>query len=316
MQVRQGDTATVMREMKLDGGAIERRKKFVGLTHEDAARIAGVRDLVVRNVDDFARAFFDFLEGLDEARGLLASRELSERARALKRQHLLAMVGGEYGVAYVEQRLDLGLLYSRVKIEPQVFLGGFHHLLKQIGIAIVGQSPNGPIAGFESFMSLKKIGFFDIGLIVDVLIYERERLIRQQQEAIRELSTPVLQIRDRLLLLPLIGVIDTLRARQLTESLLHAIRATRAKVTVMDVTGVATIDSKVANHLLQTVAAARLMGTRVIVTGVTAEVAQSLVALGINLAQLSTAGDLQGGMEEAEHLLGYRVGAAPTAAGP
>jgi rsbT co-antagonist protein RsbR len=75
----------------------------------------------------------------------------------------------------------------------------------------------------------------------------------------------------------------------------------------MDVTGVATIDSRVANHLIQTVTAAKLMGASVIVTGLSAEVAQSLVALGIDLTKLNTVGDLQGGMEEAEALLGYRV---------
>jgi len=172
------------------------------------------------------------------------------------------------------------------------------------------------VDGFESFMSLKKIAFFDIGLIVDVLVFERERVIRQQQESIRELSTPVLQIRERLLLLPIIGVIDTQRARLITESLLRSIRANRAKVVVMDITGVATIDSKVSNHLLQTVTAARLMGAHVIVTGLSAEVAQSLVALGIELSKLNTVGDLQGGLEEAERILGYRVPTTATDAGP
>src|SRR5436189_1439338 len=121
-------------------------------------------------------------------------------------------------------------------------------------------------------------------------VEERERIIRQQQESIRELSTPVLQIRERLLLLPIIGVIDTQRARLITESLLRSIRANRAKVVVMDITGVATIDSKVSNHLLQTVTAARLMGAHVIVTGLSAEVAPSLVALGSELSKLNTVG--------------------------
>jgi rsbT co-antagonist protein RsbR len=107
--------------------------------------------------------------------------------------------------------------------------------------------------------------------------------------------------------LPIIGVVDTHRARLVTESLLRSIRSSRAKVVVMDVTGVATIDSKVANHLIQTVTAAKLMGASVIVTGLSAEVAQSLVALGIDLTKLNTIGDLQGGMEEAERFLGLKV---------
>src|SRR5256884_435086 len=88
-------------------------------------------------------------------------------------------------------------------------------------------------------------------------VQERERIIRQQQEAIRELSTPVLQVRERLLILPIIGVIDPQRARQLTEQLLRAIRTNRAKVVVIDITGVAAMDSHVANHLVPTVEASR-----------------------------------------------------------
>ena len=204
--------------------------------------------------------------------------------------------------------MKLALLYARAGLDPRLFLGAFRHLFHTVGADAIARASS-PSAGFEAFDSLQKIATFDLALIIDVLMAERQRTILQQQEAIRELSTPVLQIRDRLLLLPIIGVIDTHRARLITENLLRAVRSSRAKVVVMDVTGVATIDSKVANHLLQTVSAARLMGALVIVTGISAEVAQSLVALGIDLERLNTVGDLRGGLEEAARVLG------PVAAG-
>ena len=138
-------------------------------------------------------------------------------------------------------------------------------------------------------------------------VQERERTIREQQEAIRELSTPVLQVRDRLLILPIIGVIDPQRARQLTEQLLRGIRANRAKVVVIDITGVAAMDGNVANHLVQTVEASRLLGATVIVTGLSPEIAQTLVNIGVELGKMTTVGDLQGGIEQAERLLGYKV---------
>jgi len=136
---------------------------------------------------------------------------------------------------------------------------------------------------------------------------ERERIIHQQQEAMRELSTPVLQVRERLLILPIIGVIDSKRARQLTEQLLRGIRANRARVVVIDITGVAAMDSSVANHLVLTVEASRLLGASVIVTGLSPEIAQTLVRIGVNLGKMHTVGDLQGGIEEAERILGYKV---------
>jgi rsbT co-antagonist protein RsbR len=296
-----------MHEMGFTDAAIERRKKIVGLEPADLGRIAALKDVVMQHIEDYIATFFNHLATIEEARPLLSNPSTLQKARQLKREHLVAMVQGDYGAKYVEQRLELGSLYAKAGLDQRIFLGAFHQLLKHIGVAAMRQFERTPIEGFENFMSLKKLAFFDIGIIVDILVFERERTIRQQQEAIRELSTPVLQIRERLLLLPIIGVIDTHRARLITESLLRSIRANRAKVVVMDVTGVLTIDSKVANHLMQTVTAARLMGAIVIVTGLSSEVAQSLVALGVELSKLSTVGDLQGGLEEAERILGYRV---------
>src|SRR5438477_8425076 len=147
-----------------------------------------------------------------------------------------------------------------------------------------------------------------IAITVSVgFVQERERIIREQQEAIRELSTPVLQVRERLLILPIIGAIDPQRARQLTEQLLRGIRTNRAKVVVIDITGVAAIDVSVANHLVQTVEASRLLGATVIVTGLSPEIAQTLVNIGVDLGKMNTVGDLQGGIEQAERLLGYKV---------
>lgn len=125
-------------------------------------------------------------------------------------------------------------------------------------------------------------------------VQERERIIRQQQEAIRELPTPVLRVRERLLILPIVGIIDPQRSRQLTEQLLRAIRVNRAKVVVMDLTGVPEVGESVANHLVQTVEASGLVGAEVIVTGLSPELAQTLVAIGVDLTKMAPVGDLQG----------------------
>ena len=138
-------------------------------------------------------------------------------------------------------------------------------------------------------------------------VEERERVIRQQQDAIRELSTPVLQVRERLLILPIIGVLDSQRAAQLTDQLLRGIRTNRAKVVVIDITGVPEIDTSVANHLVETVDASRLMGASVIITGLSSDIARTLVTIGVDLSKMNTIGDLQGGIEEAERQLGFRV---------
>jgi rsbT co-antagonist protein RsbR len=138
-------------------------------------------------------------------------------------------------------------------------------------------------------------------------VEERERIISQQQDAIRELSTPVMQVRERLLILPIIGPLDNARAHQLTEQLLHAIRAHRAKVVVLDITGVLDVDEAVADHLTSTIDASHLMGAEIITTGLSPAIAQTLVAIGADISKLNTAGDLQSGLEQAEHQLGLAL---------
>jgi rsbT co-antagonist protein RsbR len=143
-----------------------------------------------------------------------------------------------------------------------------------------------------------------MGEIGDAYLEAKQQTIIDQQEAIRELSTPVLQLQEGLLLLPLVGMIDTDRARRLTEALLQEISERRARVVVMDLTGVPIMDTAVANHLMQTVAAARLMGASALVTGISAENAQTLVRLGLDLSSINAIGDLMAGLERADVLLG------------
>jgi len=281
-----------MRSMGMTPAEIERRKIYVGLTPEDVRAIAGARKAIEDTVDRHVDAFFGYLAKIPEAHGLIENREQLPRAKKLKRDHIFGLVSGTYDEKYVEQRLELAELYNKIGLEPAVFLGAYNHLMTSL-----------ESVAREQITSLRKIGAFDIGVTVDALVHQRERVIRIQSEAIRELSTPVLQVRDRMLLIPIIGVVDSHRAQLIMENLLASIRSQRARAAVMDVTGVATVDSKVANYLLQTVAAARLMGAHVIISGLSAEVAQSLVALGIDLEQIHAVGDLQGGLEEAERML-------------
>ena len=127
-----------------------------------------------------------------------------------------------------------------------------------------------------------------------------EQVINRQQQAIRELSTPLLQLREGLLILPMVGALDQPRLEQLRAGLLDGIRERRARVVVVDVTGVPEIDSSAAKELISAVASARMMGAEVIISGLSSEIAQTLVSAGIDLQQVVSAGDLQSGIEQAE----------------
>ncbi|MER2494309.1 STAS domain-containing protein [Catenovulum sediminis] len=135
----------------------------------------------------------------------------------------------------------------------------------------------------------------------------REKLIKQQNAALLELSSPVVKMWDQILLVPLIGVIDTVRARQITESLLTEITKQESTVAVMDLTGVPVFDTAVAGHLIKTVNAAHMLGCKVILTGISAEGALVLTKLGVEFKQVLTRGNLHSGVQAAFALKGLSV---------
>lgn len=130
----------------------------------------------------------------------------------------------------------------------------------------------------------------------EALAQARQQIILSQQAALRELSTPLIPVSDEVLIMPLIGMIDALRAQQILETLLQGVADRRAKTVIMDITGVQIVDTHVANALIQAAQAVRLLGARVVLTGIRPEVAQTLVGLGVDLRAIVTYSSLQTGI--------------------
>ena len=142
-----------------------------------------------------------------------------------------------------------------------------------------------------------------IAAFAQAFISANERVIAKQQQAIRQLSMPVLQLRSGLLILPIVGALDRERLEQMRAMVLQEVRDRRARAVVIDVTGVPEIDSVVANQLIGTVSSARMMGADVIISGLSAEISQTLVTVGIDLSRVVSSGDLEAGIERAERTL-------------
>ncbi len=232
--------------------------------------------------------------------------EMAERQRVSRELQRRAFVEGDWE-PYILDLQKQSANYAQAGFSLRIWfdiLGDFKSAILPYLVNAYGRSKSRLLVALKGLdLQINVI----MGVISESYLKVKQDIILQQQEAIRELSTPVLQLRDELLLLPLIGVLDSHRANQVTQHLLYAIRDRRASVAIMDITGVPTVDSAVANHLIQTVEAARLMGALVIITGLSADIAQTLVRIGVDFDKLNTKGDLQRGVNEAHRLLGYQT---------
>jgi len=127
-------------------------------------------------------------------------------------------------------------------------------------------------------------------------VHEQEEMIRAQQAVLAELSTPLIPFSDQIVVMPLIGAIDSQRAQQVMETLLSGIASSRAAVAILDITGVAVVDTRVADALIRAAQAVKLLGAQLVLTGIRPEVAQTLVGLGADLTGIITRGSLQSGV--------------------
>ena len=144
-------------------------------------------------------------------------------------------------------------------------------------------------------------------ITMETFIKGREEVILRQTDEISEISTPVIRVWDGILALPIIGTLDSARTQVVMENLLQQIVETGSRIAILDISGVPTVDSLVAQHLIKTVSATRLMGAECIISGIRAEIAQTIVHLGIDLSNINTKGTLASALKLAYSMLGIEV---------
>lgn len=238
------------------------------------------------------------VKGISEEQAAVQSRDSLARQRK-------ALVDGDWA-PYLEDVRTQGVQYARAGVSFVAWydiIAIYRETIRRRLVELAKQDPERAATVAEGLSRMIDMAMSHLG---EAYLAAKEQIITQQQAAIRELSVPVLQIREQMLILPLVGLIDSTRARQVIETLLVAIRDHRAKGVVIDVTGVPMVDTQVANHLLQASKAAQLMGATVVITGISSEMARSLVGLGTDLPEATTMIDLQDGVEQIERLLGIR----------
>lgn len=214
------------------------------------------------------------------------------RAQSLSRRAWLEFLESKWDEAYVKSRIRIGEVHAQLQIQPRHYLATMNKSLELWSQFAHTMAPDQ--TGLPKLIeSMWRVGQMEGALVVDVYSQRTGEIISQQSRALTDMSTPITAIWDGILMLPVVGIVDSRRAQDIMQRMLEQIAEKRAIVFILDISGVAVVDTAVANHLIRMTKAARLMGSYTIVSGLSPSVAQTIVELGIEVGDMKTTGNLQ-----------------------
>lgn len=289
--------------MLITDEAVAARKRLMELTDEDVVLLRQLSEVAPSGTPDIVNELRTYLLEHRETAALLSDHDTEEH---LHSEHLSGLTAGTYDAAYILDRMRVGARHEQLGVEPTWLLGAYNRFLRTAASRICESDPSSdPEHALATLLALQKLVFLDISLAADTYLAKLEHTNREQRKATSELPTPVLQLLPGLLIVPVVGALDHCRAPKLTHQLMAHIRESRAQAVVIDITGLPSIDLDVATYLVTAVDACRLLGAEVIFTGLSAEVARTLVHMSPRNTALITFADLQSGVEHAAQALGY-----------
>jgi len=296
-----------MEILKLDDSELKRRLAFFELGEEDFKRLTELRSFAERWTHEITEGLYELIMGQPESRAFFPDQSTLARVKKMQNTYFLGLFSGNYDLNYVRDRLRVGTAHERIGMPPKLYLGAYRRYLDLIHARLVDHFQGNDAEARKALSSIRKLIFFDMAFAIDTYIAAYLETMTRHQAAIRELSTPVIKVHDRILLLPIVGTVDTQRAHQIMETVLVQVVEQQARVMILDIAGVPVVDTKVADHILKTTAAVQLLGSQTILTGISASVARTVVQLGVEITRMHTRSKLSEGIELALSIVGKKI---------
>lgn len=247
-------------------------------------------------IDDVMDRFYDWLARQPEFSIFFNSQETIDRVKRLQTESWVDFFSGVVDQKYIDYRVKIGDIHAQRDIPNLIYFAAMSQLEELFADAIVSCdfSPHDAAKAFNAFNKLVMLETF---VTSDQVAQFARRRVIESGKAMLEMSTPVSSIWDGILLLPLVGIVDSQRTQDIMDKSLSRISESRARVFVMDISGVVTVDTAVANNFIRITQATRLMGCDCIISGISPNVARTLVELGANVGEVRTTATLRDALQ-------------------
>jgi rsbT co-antagonist protein RsbR len=258
-------------------------------------------------IDRVVDRFYEWLPKQPEFNVFFNSTDEVNRVKKLQKVYWVDFFSGVVDQRYIEYRTHIGDLHARRDLPSEVYFAGM--LQFQLFFMDELRTSLNPDRLERAIAAFTKLTALDTFVVSDQIAQFAKRRVTESSQAMLAMSTPVTSIWDGILLLPLVGIVDSQRTKDIMEKVLSCISESRARVFVMDISGVVTVDTAVANHFIRVTQATRLMGCQSIISGISPNVAQTLVELGANVGEVRTTATLSDALQIALETIRPAVGA-------
>lgn len=279
-------------------------KKFQ-IEAKDIERIRAAGELLMPSLlDEVISGFYAWLKGHKEYQIYFGSNPKKlERIAVLQKAYWISFFEANLDENWFATRIHVGAVHANIDLPNDIYFAGVSTSGKLLVDALRGIKP--AVKNIDEIInSMMKLIFMDSFLVIEEIARTQREKITASSKALMEMSTPVTPIWEGILLLPLLGIIDSARTQDIMNKTLGEIARTRAKVFVMDISGVSAMDTAVANQLIKITKATQLMGCETIISGVSPAIARTLVELGINIGEVRTTATLRDSFELALRAVG------------
>jgi rsbT co-antagonist protein RsbR len=285
---------------------IEELLKKFQITPEDISLVRAAGEILIPNLGAFIDEWYVWLKEMPEFNQFFPDVESLPRIKKLQLENWDGFFKANIDEAYLEHRRHIGRVHARIDLPNDIYFAGMSRSNQLLVARLRDHNKKGAEVE-EMVLAIGKLIYLDCYLVLDTITSLGKEKIAEHSKAMLEMSTPVTSIWEGILLLPLVGIIDSHRTQDVMNKTLEKIAESRAKMFVLDISGVAAVDTGVANHLIKISKATKLMGCKSIISGISPAIARTLVELGVNVGDVETTATLRDAFEFALKSLGESI---------
>lgn len=271
----------------------------------DLALIREFGEEVSSHMEEIVKTWYEWLETLPEYQEFFSDPETLERVQRLQAGYWDGFMAAAIDDTYVHRRELIGEAHARIGLPLDTYFAGMNRFLELFSDFV----RNSDIENEKRAVTVDavaKLLHLDTAIVVETYNQLIEQTLTAQARSLMEMSTPVTQIWEGLLFLPIVGIIDSKRSRDVMTAALSKISETQARFFILDISGVGVVDTAVANHLIKITRATKLMGCETTISGVSPSIAQTIVDLGIDVGEVRTTATMRDALHDAVNLLARR----------